>query len=817
MRIEGLQSGGHVKPLDRVTLLGVEPGTTVVVSDGAGREYFRAVSSGEMSFVVAGSLGSHAVKAEEKTLNFNVDAVTEIDDGVGGPYGELLTMLHKTMLCHGGGGVFGRKFRGKTYQGYVHWILDHSHTAKGMQFFASANTGLVDLERELQRDDGMVWSFIADDPGPGYFDSRDAGEGYTQRRDGLLLVRQPVENHCEYNFVDSLYLAWKADGDDAFMHRNLDAAKRALDYSMNDRARWSSKFGLLKRGYTIDSWDFQIKDSYAVPFPMGTDIKIDADRTKFGIFFGDNTGYAMTCDQLAEMLHAAGRENEAKVYSDRARAIRDRLDALAWNGKFYQHRIEEDPTVKRDLGVDESAQIAMSNAYCLNRGCTHEQAVAIINTYLDLKANLPSGSPGEWYAIYPPYERGFGGHSGRWQYMNAGVHGHAAGELARGAFANGFEEYGVGILDRLLKLGRAHGGIVHFAYTGAIEPPPPKQIFTRLSLAVQANMDLWDCAAGGERPWMDGDPGNDLRNLPVGSQVFAGVPFSVIDPAANQRRSVIAISTRVGFPAAIEIPADITAGALYLLHTVNGLGPSGVAGAISFVYDDDSSHTAYILGGKHVTGWWFPKLSTKTSGIAWRGPNPNSSDVGICWAAIENPQPAKRIVALRLHASLEGAVYALLGVTAADRMPIQPVDPVSTGGPDNWSGGTCMLALVEGLAGVRNAIGWTALRRVELSPRWAAADVKEISICARYPASAGYVAYRYRLDPFARAMHLLITGGGETCACHVLLPAGSKPVKVALNGRGIEYRETIVEHSRYADFVIPLPGPCEVIIGFATS
>ncbi len=45
--------------------------------------------------------------------------------------------------------------------------------------------------------------------------------------------------------------------------------------------------------------------------------------------------------------------------------------------------------------------------YSLNRGLPHEMNKAIIDTYIDLSKRLPEGSPGEWYSIYPPFEKGF--------------------------------------------------------------------------------------------------------------------------------------------------------------------------------------------------------------------------------------------------------------------------------------------------------------------------------------------------------------------------------------------------------------------------
>ena len=822
--------GWAAEPLERLTVLGAA-GAAVAVTDSRGREYFRAKlqterpkgrpksSLPEVSFAVGGSLGAHTVKVLNARgrvtakLSFEVDARTKLEDS-GGAFKELFGILDKTLRIYSPDGCGSMRWRGRTYRYFVHWILDHCHTAKGMQYFAAHAGGLVDLLRDAQREDGMIWSNAQEDPGPGYFDSAYGPYGYARRDRGALFVRQPVENHCEYNFVDTLHLAWKGSGDDRWMAKNLAAALRALDYGMTDRARWSSRFGLLKRGYTIDSWDFQVEDPYTVPFPLATSQLIDPDRTRFGVFFGDNHGYAYACEQLAEMLAHAGRGREAAKCRRRAKEIRRRLDRIAWNGRFFLHRVEEDSRARRDLGVDEKSQIAMSNAYALNRSIPHAQCVAIVRTYQDLRRRLPPGSPGEFYSIYPPFERGFGKDSGRWQYMNAGVHGHAAGELARGAFEHGFEEYGADILRRVRELGRRHGGIVRFAYTGACEPPPPKQVFTPLDISAQANMDFRFEGAPGVPGWMAEKDGNDLRNMPTGRQTLAGVPFSVPDPEQNERRGALAVGHRNRFAPRVEMPVGAKAGAVYLLHTSASVGPSSVAGAVTFCYPDGSVHSTYILRDKHLTGWWFPHLKTEHSGVAWRGPNPRSSDVGVCWAALPNPHPEKTIRSLIFSAAVEGAMYAVLGVTLADRMPHVPPKAVSFGGPDNWSGGTCLLALMQGLAGIADA--GTAYARVRLSPRWPAAGVPQAAVTARYGASQGYVAYRYRHDAKARVIELEVTGGGDGCELRVLLPAGAKRVAEAtMDGRAMRARLEKVEKSVYAVLKVGLAKPTTVCVKYA--
>ena len=817
-------TGWHARPLDSLRVAGTgDPASTVVVRDGAGHEYFRAAAAPSVEFAVGGALGEQTVQTLDANghvldeLRFTADAQTSLEDG-DGRFQELFGVLRKTMCCHSPTGEYTQHWHGRDYRMFVHWILDHFHTAKGMQYFSDATAGLVDLLAETQREDGMIWSFAnSSHTETGYFVSRDEARNfYTRRDDGLLLVRQPVENHCEYNFASAMYLAWKGSGDDAWMAKILAAAVRALDYGAADPVRWSEKFGLLKRGYTIDSWDFQVVDEYTVHFPLGTAMLIDPARTKFGVFFGDNTGYAQACGELAEMLAHAGRAAEAARFRQRASDIRARLDALAWNGRFYTHHVEEDPAVRRQLGVDEASQIAMSNAYSLNRGMTQEQCAAVLRTYQDLRALAPEGSPGEWYAIYPPFGLGFGPRSSRWQYMNGGVHGHAAGELARGAFEHGFEGYGADILNRVLALAKKTDGIVHFAYTGAVEPARPSPQFSTVDLSGQANMDVTGEGAPGVPGWMDEQPDNDLRNVPVGPQMFKGVPYQITDPATHDRRCAVAVARRDKFPSTAEIPVGgRKAGAVYLLHAANGIGASKVAGAVMLRYEDGAEHETYILQGKHLSSWWFPKLEASDAGVAWVGPNPRSVAVGMSWAALANPHPDRTIHSIVISAAGEDRpIYAVLGITLSDQPHFTPVKLISHGGPDNWAGATCMLALMQGLAGVQDQA--TAFRRVRLSPRWPAAEVESACVTLRYPASRGYLAYRYHHDAAARCVEITLTGSGDSGDLRVLLPDGARGVRnVTLDGKPVDADTERVEESLYATLAVPLGKPTVACVEYA--
>jgi hypothetical protein len=804
------------RPLDEM-LLADAPGKTLVVADGAGKEYFRTPVKPVVAFTVGGALGRHTLRIldtkdkETARFPFLVDAETDIDDD--GYYKQMFDLFHKGMYSETG----NVRWNGKTYQYFVPWGLDHCHTMKGLKYFSGAGREFVDLMRAVQREDGMIWSFVHGKSNPDYFLTRDKFSGYTQKIGDCYFTRQPTENHPEYIYVNTIYQCWKADGDDAWMKENLSSAARALDYGMNDPARWSTRFQLLKRVYTIDSWDFAAEDEYLPDLGLTNSMIIDPVKSKFGVFFGDNTGYAKACRELAEMYRHAGLNAEAGKYAQRAKDISARLDALTWNGRFYTHFIDEDPAVKRKFGVDEKSQIAQSNAYSLNRDIRPDQKKAIVETYLRLKNNLPVGSPGEWYAIFPPFQKGFGGHNSLWQYMNGGVGGHVAGELALGAYESGYEAYGTDILNRLFELGKKYDDKIWFAYTGSTPPPPPSPVFKPLDLSGFANMDHCDRGGEGVFAWMNATrKGDDLCNLPTGAQIFADIHFRVIDPEKNNRKSVTAVSKQKGFPASIEIPVNDSAGAVYLLHTSSKPTSENVVGVVTFVYADGTRRVHYMLMDKHLTYWWFSQLKTDYSGIAWYGKNAVSEGVGLSWCAIDNPEPGKIIQKIVLQAPEDNGIYTVFGLSLSDRPHYVPVKPTSFGGPDNWAAATAMAGLVEGLAGVKNAPDAQAYSTALIAPRWTTTGVDSIRVNIRYPASGAYVAYQYRHHPEKRQIELVLTGSGQALQGHVLLPeAAREVVSVSKNGAAHPFQSVRgAEGTRYADFAVENKTPCTLTIQY---
>jgi hypothetical protein len=808
----------NVSPLEDVMIVSDQPGI-ISVRDGKEHEYFRTATTRLVRFKAGGYPGVHKVILLNKAgksiavSTFRMEAKTSIEDS--GRFGELFRLLYKGMLVYSPTGYEEVTWKGKTYKYFVNWVLDNNNTMKGMQYFSPYSRDLTDLLRENQKPDGMIWSFVQPDKDDfHYYETAYSYLGYFDRNNGAWFVRQPAENHVEYNFVNMMYQHWKASGDTEWMKMNLDCAARALDYCITDTLKWSKRFRLLKRPYCIDSWDFQVDDEYTPDAPLSPTMVVVPGKTKFGIFFGDNTGYYEACIQLAEMLRYAGRIDEAATYIMRGKEILDRITALSWNGKYFIHFIDEDPNVKRNLGVDEKSQIAQGNMYSLNRGLPHEMNKAIINTYIDLSKRLPENSPGEWYSIYPPFEKGFTIHDAKWQYMNGGVAGHAIGEIARGAYENGYEDYASDVMVRMLDLIKKADNRLWFAYTGSIPAPPPKPEYRILDISSLCNMDLWDKGGQGSYKWMNAErEGNDMRGLPTGEQVFKNIRFRVIDPEKNERKAVIGLSYAKGFPGVAEVPVNDTAKCIYLLHSSSDNTPSEFAGAITFKYSDGTEKSRNIVKFRDVTNWWFSSLNNERAGVAWYGPNPVSTKVGVCWAAIDNPEPSKNIEKLIFHAPIEGGIYAVIGITLADREHYIKPDIESFGGPDNWAAANGMAALVEGLAGVKNE--GLAFDRLKLSPRWCSSktDSADVTIC--FPSSGGYVSYCYKTDEIKDEISIRVTGSGKELYCHILLPQKAKSIKaVILDGESVPFIMSEIENSKYVDFKISMSGVQNIRISY---
>lgn len=812
-------------PLETITVRGANRGT-ISVLDGDGEEYLRAPAADPFVFTVGGSLGSQKVivtgdgGAPTVETAFRVDCATDLDDE-GGLYRSLMhSVLWTIMAWNSDAPANVVRYQDRVYQLFVNWVFDHTLTMKGMKYYWPELKDAVDFFAATQREDGMIWeNYHPSTPPSNYFDWKFNYGDFVRRIEGgyFQLRRAPVESHVEQYFLECLYDTWKATGDHEWMKGKLDSAIRAVRYATSDPYRWSEKHQLMHRGFTIDTWDYTSDDQQKIGSDSGFVVYLG--KSEFGIFYGDNTNLIIGCRRLAEMLTCAGRRQDAPEFLRLADGLQERLDALAWNGSFYTHWIAENPDYHPQVGVDMSMQVSLSNAWSLNRGISHEKCVAILKTYQRIRQEMPSDSPGEFYGIYPPFQKDFTHNDPGmvWEYVNGGVLSVVAGELAKGAFENGFEEYGADILKREKSIADRFHDYLPVSLRGkGVETP--QRTFRKLDLSAVANA-TFSGQAPGVAPWM-GAQEYDLTGIPVGAHEFQGIPFDVMNPDAQGGRCCLGLAQNSPYIREATIPVAAKGASIYLLHVASA--KERTVGVLTIRYADGSSYGQYIESGKNIGHSFEPEDSRyNTSGprnsdtlrVAWTRTNKDLLEIGIYAAGFENPHPDREIESIQLQSGIGADIWMVLAATlSSSPVFFAPYDDLSSGIPDGWSA-SVIAALVEGLAGVVDED--VAFRRTRISPRWEAAEVASANVSVRYPSSNGYCSYRYLKDTSGNRISLEFTGSGRHFTVQMLMPKGRKLLSASLNGKPANARIRMVEQSQYVKIEIPRLGVHRVDFEFA--
>ena len=123
------------------------------------------------------------------------------------------------------------------------WIRDHSDIMRAGRYHLPDVKSAIDCFADAQAAGGRIFDFVTTRP----VGARENWEEW---------VRIPVEADVEYRLVKAAYLAWQASGDDAWIASILPSLETALNYTRTHPDRWHEPLGLVKRPYTIDTWDF---------------------------------------------------------------------------------------------------------------------------------------------------------------------------------------------------------------------------------------------------------------------------------------------------------------------------------------------------------------------------------------------------------------------------------------------------------------------------------------------------------------------------------------------------------------------------------
>ena len=307
------------------------------------------------------------------------------------------------------------------------WLRDHSDMMRAAKYWDRDLTSAIDHFAEMQSERGWFFDYFTMSP----------EKMPCERENWAKYVRVPVEADVEYRFVKAVSLAWQATGNDRWLRSLMPRMEKALQYVMADPWRWDRATKLVKRAYTIDTWDF---DYTAGRYPW-LHFQVN-DETYWGIMHGDNSGYYEAFVAMARFYRHLRNPRRARYWETMARGLRRRANATCFNGRFYTHRI---PIVPVEVpGVNEAEQLSLSNPMNINRGLpTHSMAVSILQEYQRRAAS--TGTFAEWFSIDPAFPAGVFGDEKLvpGAYCNGGIMPLVGGELARAAFDHGYEEYGV--------------------------------------------------------------------------------------------------------------------------------------------------------------------------------------------------------------------------------------------------------------------------------------------------------------------------------------------------------------------------------------
>ena len=330
------------------------------------------------------------------------------------------------------------------------WIRDHVHVLKAMRHWEYDYAGYVDFTLVHQRADGCILELVkqADDSHWRYA-APESRKFFPD--DNLAMCRLDIEADVEYLLVEGATYCYRISGDDAWLARALPRLEKAIDYVTSDPQRWDAVHGLVKRGYTIDTWDFTYE-------PASVTNRTLTAATPQAIMHGDNSGVYQAMAQLAWLNGRLGRTAKAAAWRARADALKAAMYKHIWNGRFFFHQL---PLNVPPVDAHERERLSLSAAYDMNRGL---MPVADCRRTIEefRRRRQTTDCFAEWFTVDPPYDFTFARHP-RGDYVNGGVCLFTAGELAKAALENGYEAYGWDILTRVKKMA-ARDGTLYFLY-----------------------------------------------------------------------------------------------------------------------------------------------------------------------------------------------------------------------------------------------------------------------------------------------------------------------------------------------------------------
>lgn len=245
--------------------------------------------------------------------------------------------------------------------------------------------------------------------------------------------------------VTTIYKSWQAHGDDQWIEKRMLALEAGIEHTVTDPMKFDKGYGVIKRTHTLDLWDIQFSDLGV----CGDEVD---ENSRFVINQGDTSTMYDACRSLFIIYESLNNSARAGYWKMMENHFLKLGNDIFWDGVKYRHHIHLDSF---DHGCfDEDDQLAMSNAFAMNRSdfVDHAKAVSIINEYM--RRLKETGDRFPWWSLQPGYpdELNYFEGADPWKraqgnYVNGGLIPWVGAELCSGAFKHGKEELAVQLLE----------------------------------------------------------------------------------------------------------------------------------------------------------------------------------------------------------------------------------------------------------------------------------------------------------------------------------------------------------------------------------
>ena len=386
-----------------------------------------------ISDITFSSIPTTCFRTERPAFFHSGERPAETDD----PLDNFMRILSKTVKND----EFTFIIDGKPYMAHPKWLRDHVHEMKAFKHWDYDLKEYLDFMIKNQNEKGFFYEMVQDCNNYHCEIVPEELKLYLPNS-RLTFVRLELEADVEYLVVEGAVTVYKATGDEEWIKSVLPALEKGINYMTSDEKRWSKEYGVIKRGFSVDTWDFMDTQE---------DIRFLSDNTPMSVMHGDNSGVYQAMIQLSWLNERFGNAQKSEEWKARAARLKANVDKLCWNGSFYKHQVH-----LNHAGIDsnEDIRLSLSNTYDINRKfTTAEQSKSIINEYKKRRNN--GNYFAEWFTIDPPYKK-FGVYKAG-SYINGAVASLTGGELAKAAFEYNEEAYGWDIIKRLMQLVEENG------------------------------------------------------------------------------------------------------------------------------------------------------------------------------------------------------------------------------------------------------------------------------------------------------------------------------------------------------------------------